>query len=236
MSTILTAAALNKLSKDELIKLVLDNADVKTELKEITSTLNNLTTKMAAIEDANRVLKAENVAMGQRLREVEAQLTTTSQYTRRHSLELATSATTLHEGPNLKPTIAKLLSTTGVPVQPTDIDVAHALGKDKKKIIFTMKSRDKRYDILKGRKSLKGKNDATYGSVYINESLCPQFQRLDYLLRRLKKGGHIHSSWFWNGRLSFKKTEQGDKFTVTHDLDILDKFPEDDAIKTIIFG
>ena len=52
----------------------------------------------------------------------------------------------------------------------------------------------------------------------------------------MKKGGHIHSSWFWNGRLSFKKTEQGDKFTVTHDLDIMDKFPEDDAIKTIIFG
>ena len=72
--------------------------------------------------------------------------------------------------------------------------------------------------------------------MFINESLCPQYQRLDYLLRKLKKAGHIHSSWFWNERLSFKKTEQGDKILVNHDLDISEKLPEDDAIQSIHFG
>ena len=136
----------------------------------------------------------------------------------------------------MKANVAKLLSTTGVAVTANDIDVAHMLGKEKKRVIFTMISHDKRYDVLRARKNLKEKKDATYGSVYINESLCPQYQRLDYLLRRMRKGGHIHSSWFWNGRLSFKKTEQSDKITINHELDIAEKFPNNTAVNTIIFG
>ena len=235
MPTNLTQSALGKLSKDELINLVLDSADVKSELKEITNSLNNLTSKMAAMEASNKLLKDENIALSKRLRNTESQLTNTSQYTRRHLLEISTSATALHEGTNLKPNVAKLLSTTGVQVHPTDIDVAHSLGKDKKKIIFSMKSRDQRYAVLQARKTLKNKKDPTYGSVFINESMCPQYQRLDYLLRKLRKAGHIHSSWFWNGRLAFKKTEQGDRISVTHDLDISEKLPEDGAIQSILF-
>ena len=236
MATTLTPAALSKLSKEELINLVLENSNVKDQLKEITTTLNTLTDKMAAMEETNNLLKAENELLGKRLRDTESALTTTAQYTRRHSLELSTSAAPLYDGAELKTNVAKLLSTSGVAVTAHDIDVAHMLGKEKKRVIITMISRDKRYDVLRARKNLKDKKDATYGSVYINESLCPQFQRLDYLLRRMKKGGHIHSSWFWNGRLSFKKTEQSEKITISHELDIMEKFTGNAAVHTIIFG
>ena len=236
MTANLSPAALNKLSKEELVKLVLDNSAVKDQLTEITETLNSLTNKMAAIEEKYELVKAENVVLSKRLRYAESELTTTAQYTRRHSLELSTSAAPLYDGVELKANVAKLLSTTGVAVTEADIDVAHMLGKEKKRVIFTMVSRDKRYDVLRARKNLKEKKDATYGSVYINESLCPQYQRLDYLLRRMRKGGHIHSSWFWNGRLSFKKTEQSDKITINHELDIAEKFPNNTAVNTIIFG
>ena len=65
--------------------------------------------------------------------------------------------------------------------------------------------------MLRARKNLKGVTDQQYGNIFINESMCDPYKKLDYVCRRLKKNGNVHSTWFFNGRLYFKKSENGDK-------------------------
>lgn len=192
-------SALKKMSKDELI-------EAYNSKESVTSAINNLTSKLEAMELRNAELEKANARLEARLTDTEKQLANTSQYSRRRLLEITTSAATLRDGPNIKTEVARCLSMTGVQVQPADLDICHTVGKEKKRVILEMPSRTLRYELLSARKKLKGKTDPAHGNLFINESMCPQYQKLDYACRRLKKDGKINATWFWNGRLFYKLT------------------------------
>ena len=84
-----------------------------------------------------------------------------------------------------------------------------------------MNTHTQRYDILQTRKNLKNITEDVYSSFFIRESVCNTLKKLEYTCRKLKKNGAIHSTWFWNGRIQMKVTENGEKVHVGHLTDIL---------------
>ena len=189
--------------------------------------------KLDNVMEANKILQDQNACLTSRLVETERLLANICQYSRRRQLEISTSRATLKDGDDLKENLARLLSKTGHAISADKIDVAHTLGKEKKKIICELTTRTDRYELLRKRKNLKNEEEEVYGNIYINESLCPQYQKLDYACRKLKKAGHMHSTWFFNGKLQYKLSENGDRAYVNHPADLLAKFPND-VIKPLL--
>ena len=128
-----------------------------------------------------------------------------AQYLRRRQLEI-NCTNELKNGPELKNQVANLLSQTGTPVQATDIDICHTLGT-RGRVIMELKERTLRDSVLRTRKTLKDKSDEVFGKIFISESLCKDFKKLDYASRKLKKNYKCHNSWFFNGRLWVQMTE-----------------------------
>ena len=61
--------------------------------------------------------------------------------------------------------------------------------------------------------------------VIVTESLCPEYQELDFICRMLKKENIIAETWFFNGRLFIKHTiEDANRVQITHISDLFDKF------------
>ena len=222
-------ATLKKLSKDDLIAIIkkteTDSSENSNDLKELKDLVSSMSDKLDSVMDANKILQEQNASLTTRLVDTERLLANICQYSRRRQLEISTSRATLKDGDDLKQNLAKLLSMTGHTVKEEQIDVAHTLGKEKKKIICELTTRTDRYELLRKRKNLKNQEDETYGNIFINESLCPQYQKLDYACRKLKKAGHIHSTWFFNGKLQYKLSENGDRVYVNHPADLVAKFP-----------
>ena len=228
MSATANDDTLKMLNKDELIAIIKQKEtenNSSNDIREMKEMLSQFSDKLDEVIKTNKMLQEQNTILTNRLVDTERQLTNICQYSRRRQLEITTSKATLKDGDELKPTLARLLSLTGHNVTVDEIDVAHSLGKEKKKIICELRTRTARYELLKNRKHLKNNQDDEYGNVYINESLCPQFQKLDYACRKLKKAGHMNSTWFFNGKLQYKLTENGDRVYVTHANDLLTKFP-----------
>ncbi len=118
--------------------------------------------------------------------------------------------------------VSKFLSLTETAVTELDIDKCHRMKKEKT-VILELKTRTLRDLLIKGRTSLKDKKtDITslgLGNSFISESLCPEYKKLDFVCRKLKKNMLIAETWFFNGRL-FVIDNAGEKMLITHMNDI----------------
>ena len=140
------------------------------------------------METINNDLIKRNEEFERRIIENERLTFSDAQYSRRCLLEISTSTGQFHDSMHLKATVARLISLTGSPVAAANIDISHTIEKEgKKRVIMEMADRTTRYDILRARKELKNVEDDQYGNIFINESLCDLYKRLDYLCRKLKK-------------------------------------------------
>jgi hypothetical protein len=117
-----------------------------------------------------------------------------------------------------------MLSLTGTPVVAADLAKCHLLNAKSKTVIMEFRDRELRDSILIARKYLKEVNDAEYGKIYISESLCDQYKKLDFACRKLKKSGSIESTWFFNGRLWVQKTPEALKKQICHIQDLYAMF------------
>ena len=93
---------------------------------------------------------------------------------------------------DLKNTVSNMLALTGEPVNVDDIAVCHRLMK-RTTVILEFHRRDKRDNVVKGRKNLKDKraelSEMGLSKSYVTESMTREHRRLDYLCRVLKKTG-----------------------------------------------
>ena len=221
-NNLLTRDTLIKMKKDDVIEAYLQSADLFRAIGDINANLKIMSAELSAVKQLNSDLTKRNEQLERRLIETERLTFSDAQYSRRHLLELNTSQGQLSDSPHLKETVARLMSLTGTNVAAGDIDVCHTIGKEgKKRVIMEMNTRTQRYAILQTRKNLKNIQDDVHGSIFISESVCDPLKKLEYTCRKLKKNGALHSTWFWNGRIHMKITENGEKVHVGHLTDIL---------------
>ena len=113
------------------------------------------------------------------------------------------------------------MSLTNTKVTSADLDKCHRMQKETV-VIMEFKTRTMRDKVVMGRKLLKDKEEmAELGlrASFINESLCPEYRKLDYLCRTMKKKGIINDTWFFNGRL-FVMDNAKKKWFISHINDI----------------
>ena len=216
-----------KLGKDELCNIVIKLSNIGTQLHDLNATIARLTTRIEKTEGELAVSTNANGLLVERIQQLEERsvihervLTNDGQYLRNKQIEvrrLPVEITALPV-PKLKGAMAALLSLTEVEIKVDDIGKCHKLGGDGKSVIMEFKCREKRDEMLRARKQLKNKSGemANLGmsGVMIVESMCREYSRLDFICRNLKRRGDIIETWFFNGRLYIKPTQNSKRIQI----------------------
>ena len=219
---ILSKEELLKLNKDVIVDYHFKSAILAKSISELTESLKIVTgrlekseSELAIVKQVNKNLVEKNDCLEKRLEVVERSTTKNAQYLRNKQLQLNNNGG-LKNGPELKGQVATMLAKTGAAVTSADIGKCHLLGTRGNPIICEMKDRDLRDDVLRMRKYLKDVEDGEFGKIYINETLCEEYQRLDFCCRSLKKANQLLSTWFFNGRLWAQVDEHSHKKQISH--------------------
>ena len=195
-------------------------------LEKVNNRLEKTESELAISKTANANLVVHIDKLEKRLVENERVTSNNAQYLRRRQLEINTSDSSLKNGDNLKTSVATLLSKTGTNVSAFDLDKCHTLGK-KGVVIMELSTREQRDSILRNWKHLKDIRDPTYGNIYISESLCDSYKRLDFVCRKLKKSHDADSYWFFNGRLWIKLHSASEKVQISHIEDLYNLYSKE---------
>lgn len=186
---------INELVIEHTAELTRKITDLETEQFSQLEKINGLEEKLEDLKDENETLQIK--------------LDDYEQYSRINSLRFNTKwpekeGETISE---IKLNIIKTVKTAGVPIDETDIDACHRVGKlapnnrHPRGIIVKFVRRQTKYDILKFKKNLKDDNG---DQVYAVEDLTKHRVQLAYECRLLKKNGRIKDTWIANGNVIVK--------------------------------
>ena len=239
-------ASLMKLGKDELCTIIRKLSNIGAQIKDLAATIVRLSTKiektegeLAVSNNANRLLAERVQQLEERATEHERVITNDGQYLRNKQIEIKRLPVEIAAlpVPQLKGAMAGLLSLTEVNIGVDDIGKCHKLGGDGKSVIMEFRCREKRDEMLLGRKKLKNKADQMenlgMSGAIISESMCREYARLDFVCRMLKKRGEAQETWFFNGRLFIKLALNAKRIQVTHIRDLYERFGHE-IIDTIL--
>ena len=174
-----TEAVLNKLSKPELVQIILNTeanlgsqiAKLTTEVKELLNHSKKLETDVAIVRNVNNKLVKKVVA-------TERQCWKNAPYSRRDTLEVAGISMSVRDNV-LEQKVSDVIQEIGVDICDRDIQVCHHL-KDKDRTIVKFTNRKDCLRILRAKRQLKGLDpsavDLPEGTkIFVNESLCPYY-------------------------------------------------------------
>lgn len=171
-------------------------SDLKTEL--IAEHIAPLATALTETRNLLADKVAENEQLKSDINDLKLEIDEQEQYSRRSCLRL--NGVTGDEGDPNENVEAKLLylaETHNIDIQPSDIDIAHRLGKPKmavtRSVIVKFTNSKARQRVLSARKRL--------GSVYVNEDLTRFRQSLHYEARQLVRAKKIVRTWIAGGKV-----------------------------------
>ena len=154
-------------SKSDLIKLIHDR---DAELEALSARLDKLERLFSQKNQSDRII------------ELERQLYSQQQYSRRETLEFVGIPDYI-EGRNIKKKVVELCVFAGVPVEERSFQAVHRL-KNSNTVIAKFVHRKDAINVLRNKKKLRETDLAAKkklnlkGKVYVNESLCKPFRRL----------------------------------------------------------
>ena len=193
------AETLNKLTKNDLINLVLQLNAEKQAMEEERKLLHEINIRVIALERS------------QYLHE---------QYGRRESVEITGIPTTvgIH---NLEDEVIKVYNAAEVQVfgrqlMKEDISACHRIGKKQQTTIVRFVNRKFAFAGLVSGKNLKGKNIYNDSNIYINNSFCREFGKYGYFIRRLKDKKQICGYRIRNGVYEIQLAQNDDYVQISH--------------------
>ena len=230
----LSAAALKKLHKDELVDQVLQyQSKFETFMDNIKSEFDSLSARVVKLESDLTLSRNTSTLLRKQVTDLERKCAANEQYSRRECLEISgiPESVSDHE---LEDTVLKIFSETGVTVEPENVEACHRLkskGKPKKVIIKLSRRKDV-HRVIKNKHNLKKVKPSSVGlpsscRIYINESLCKYYKFLWYKCRLLLSRNCIDSFWVTNGSLRIKSVD-GDVTTISHLENLEAMFLEED--------
>ena len=237
----LNKVQLGKLNKDELIDYAVNIQDkynenlgivdqlkeAMTEISSIISTVDKLNHHITELESTLLVTKNVNDRLVERIVDLERQVNSNSQYSRRDCLEI-TGIPSSVDNDKLESKVCDIFSEINVNVAAEDIQACHRLKNDKTIVKFV--NRKHCINVLKKRSLLKDCNQKDFGfpeenKIFINESLCPEYRFLFWKCRVLHKNKKLFSYWTFNGIIKIKMSERGEIHAITHVNDLVKLFP-----------
>ena len=156
-----------------------------------------------------------------RLEALEREVNKDKQYLRRDTIEVVGIPSDVTDE-EIEDEVIKVLKAAKVKLgnkfpNAFDINAAHRIGK-KGKVIVKFVNRKFAVSAMTNRSNLKGINE--YSQVFLNQILCPEFQFLNYAVRKGKANGELFFYKMRNGITFIKQSENGPFHEITHVSDL----------------
>ena len=213
-----TGESLNKLSKADLVALVVNLQDkMETMKSHLNEKVSNLTEEVQKLNTNLKLLKSdfsatriENNSLNERLIALERECWAIAQYSRWECLEI-TDIPSLLSDKDLEEVVCKAITKAGVDITGDDIEDCHRVGNKGQTIIKFGKRKVLR-QVLRVRKDLNKVKmsdiDLTgQRTLSINQSLCPYYRMLWSKTKILYQKGKIDSFYVSNGNIKIRLQE-----------------------------
>ena len=180
MATTHTEAVLNKLSKSELVQLVLQTeASLASQITNLTTEVKDLLGYFKKLESELAVTKNVNSKLMERVVQTERQCWANAQYSRRDTIEVIGIPSPIRDK-DLEDKVRNTFGEICVKVNERDIQTCHQL-REKDRTIVKFVNRKGCTNILRVKKDLKHLDPTKLSfsegtKIFINESLCPCYR------------------------------------------------------------
>ena len=238
-----TKSALSKLNKNDLICIALDMqktqnsilSDMKNELTDMKNELSELRKNYNKLEADLKVSKSVTEAMKNHIIVLERKCWSNEQYSRRECLEISGIPSDTEAG-KLEETLLKVFEKLDVDVDPKNVEDCHWLKtrNSSKKVIIKLSKRKDADKIRQVKKKLKSLNLESMGissPIFINDSLCAYYKKLWAKCKKLWLNKYIYGFWVSYGLIKIKVSEISLPVTITHDVDLENKFAGNPLLK-----
>ena len=225
----LSEAALQKLSKDEIVSLALDLQNkfdstltsIRNELFDLKKDFEKLGSDLSVARQVNSVLR-------ERVTSLERQCWSNSQYSRREYLEL-TGIPEASDNNALESTVLKIFERLEVIVDSSNVPSnCHWISSKNgtKRVVVKVSKRKDATKIRSSKRKLKDMDLTSIGinnTVYKNDSLYMYYKMLWRKCKSLRTNKLIHSFWVTNGSIKLRIAKNGRTYAITHlsDLEVL---------------
>ena len=232
MSGTHTEALLNKLTKPELVQLLLKTeATLGSQISDLSKEIKDTLTHLKKLEADIAVVKIVNDRLVERIVKTERQCWENAQYSRRDTLEIVGVPGSI-DNSVLEETVRGIFKKIGVEVDERDIQACHRL-KEKERTIVKFANRKDCLRILRVKKDLKSLDPTELDfpestKIYINESLCPYYRGIWNKCKILRAIQKIHQFYTISGLVRVKLEETGPSRIITHMVDLTELFPDVD--------
>ena len=196
MATTHSEAVLNKLSKSELVQLVLQTeASLASQLTNLTTEVKDLQGYFKKLESDFAVTTNVNSKLMDRVVQTEKQCWANAQYSRRDTIEVIGIPSSIRDK-DLESKVRNIFGEIGVNVNERGIQACHRL-REKDRAIVKFVNRKDCTNILRVKKDLKHldptKLSFTEGTkIFINESLCPYYRGIWNKCKKLRANQKLH--------------------------------------------
>ena len=230
MATTHTEAVLNKLSKSELVQLVLQTeSSLALQITNLTNEVKDLLGYFKKLEADLAVTKNVNSKLMERVVQTERQCWANAQYSRRDTIEVLGIPSSIRDQ-DLEDKVRNVFREIGVNINERDIQACHRL-REKDRTIVKFVNRKDCTNILRVKKDLKhldpSKRSFSEGTkIFINESLCPYYRGIWNKCKKLRANQKLHQFYTINGIVRVKLEENSPPRSIIHMLDLANLFPD----------
>ena len=186
-----TEAVLNKLSKSELVHIILNTeANLGSQIAKLTTEVKDLLSHSKRLEADVVIVRNVNSKLVERVVATERKCCENAQYSGRDTLEVVGIPMSVRDIA-LEQKVYNLFQDIGVDICDRHIQASHCL-KDKHRATVKFTNRKDSLRILMVKRQLKGLDSAAVDlpegtKIFVNESLCPYYREIWNKCKTLRK-------------------------------------------------
>ena len=227
-----TEAVLNKLSKLDLVQIILNTeAKLGSEIAKLTNEVKDLLDHSKKLEAGVAIVRNVNSKLVERVVAIARKCWENAQYSWRDTLEVIGIPMSVRDNV-LEQKVCDVIQEIGVDIYDRDIQACHRL-KDKDRTIVKFTNRKDCLRILRVKRQLKGLDPAAVDlpegtKIFINESLCPYYGGIWNKCKKLRDKQKVHQYYTINGLIRLRIEQSGQAKIITHMVDLQNLFPDID--------
>ena len=189
-------AVLNKLTKPELVQLLLKTeGTLGSQITDLSKEIKDTLTHLKKLESDIAVVRTVNDRLVERVVKTERQCRENAQYYRRDTLEIVGIPNYI-DNSVLEETVRGVFKKIGVEIDERDVQACHRL-KEKDRTIVKFVNRRVCLQIFRVKKELKSLDPTDLNfpentKIFINECLCPYYRGIWNKCKKLRAIQKIH--------------------------------------------
>ncbi len=187
--------------KDEIQKecheLKAEICELRAQVTEKTNAISDLENNVVMLSNELDKANARVDVCESKITDLENKLEESEQYSRRTSLRFSGDIGPLKPGDDYRQLVVDLANQAGIPLDKSEVDRAHPVGKDSKQLIAKFTSYESRRKLYSNKKKFK---NVKQRRIYVNEDLTNHRHGLLKQLIELRKRKVIDNVWTLDGR------------------------------------